>query len=76
MRIVLKIIGALTLGVVILMAQKQAPADLGKTYEAEEIPVMLQTEVVRIQEDPYMPRQAKRMALGALAAHGVRVVHN
>jgi hypothetical protein len=64
---------AATLGVVVLMSQQLNPTDVGKTYQAAQIPTMMQAEVVRIQNDPHMPPQAKRMALGALAAHGVRV---
>ena len=63
----------LTLAVAILMSLKLNPNDLGKTYDVAEIPALMQAEVVRIKNDPHMPPQAKRMALGALAAHGVRI---
>ncbi len=62
-----------TLGAAILISLQLNPTDVGKTYQAAEIPAMMQAEVARIQKDPNMPPQAKRMALGALAAHGVSV---
>lgn len=64
---------AFTLGAAILMSQQFNPTDAGHTYAAAQIPAMMQKEVARIQNDPHMPLQAKRMALGALAAHGVPI---
>lgn len=64
---------AFTLGAAILMSQQLNPTDVGRTYDAAQIPAMMQKEVTRIQNDPHMPPQAKRMALSALAAHGVSV---
>ena len=67
---------AFTLGAAILMSQQLNPTDAGHTYQAAQIPAMMQQEVARIQRDPHMPLQAKRMALGTLAAHGVPVPRN
>lgn len=44
--------------------------DQGRTYTLDEMKQLMANEVKRIENDPHMPAQAKKMALRAIATGG------
>ncbi len=69
--IVLGISGVISLCVLSLLTQ--SPKDMGKTYRGEQIPALMQAEIIRILNDPNMPPRAKQVALYTLMIHKVPV---